>query len=165
VKALSLPIIGLIFALGALPALAAETQSKVAVADLPNGVIIAVKAAIPDITLTAATRKDRDGRTYYDVEGKKADGSEIELDLLAERTGFRVVEIQRDLKWQDVPAVARDAAMAAKPGIKPVRVIESTEDDGSVIYELFAEGKPEKPAMEVRVVSGKATVLSEVWPH
>jgi hypothetical protein len=46
-----------------------------------------------------------------------------------------------------------------------VRVIESTQTDGSVIYELFAQGAPEKPSLEVRVTDGKAEVLEEEWKH
>jgi hypothetical protein len=143
----------------------AETETSVAVAELPPGVTSAVQAAIPGMTLTGATRKDRDERIYYDVEGLRPDGTVVELDLLAEKDGFRVVEIQRDLKWNEVPASVREAALAAKAGTEPVRVIESKEDDGSVIYELFAAGKPEKPSLEVRVASGKVTVLAEAWPH
>jgi hypothetical protein len=34
-----------------------------------------------------------------------------------------------------------------------------------VIYELFADGQPATPALEVRVVDGRAEVLKEAWPH
>mgnify|MGYP000153282304 CR=1 FL=1 len=47
-----------------------------------------------------------------------------------------------------------------------LRVIESKQaEDGSVIYELFADGQPADPAMEVRVLDGEAEVLAERWPH
>ena len=52
-----------------------------------------------------------------------------------------------------------------KKAFEPVRVIESTQTDGSVIYELFAAGAPEKPSLEVRVTDGKAEVLKEEWMH
>jgi hypothetical protein len=61
--------------------------------------------------------------------------------------------------------VAREAAAASEKTFEPVRVIESTQTDGSVIYELFAAGAPEKPSLEVRVVEGKAEVLKEEWLH
>jgi hypothetical protein len=46
-----------------------------------------------------------------------------------------------------------------------VRVIESTQNDGAVIYELFAPGQPKTPALEVSWKDGKAKVLTEAWPH
>jgi hypothetical protein len=124
-----------------------------------------VHAAVPDLEIKEAERKERDGRVYYDVEGVKADGSEIELDLLGESGVYKVVEIQRDIRWAEAPENARAAAAAAPNAFEPVRVIESRQTDGSVIYELFAEGAPEKPAREVRVADGKAEVLKEEWPH
>jgi hypothetical protein len=112
-----------------------------------------------------AERKEREGRVYYDVEGVKADGSEIELDLLGENGAFRVVEIQRDIEWAEAPESARAAAAASANSFEPVRVIESQQTDGSIVYELFAEGAPAKPALEVRVANGVAEVLKEEWPH
>jgi hypothetical protein len=133
--------------------------------NLPPEVLTAVKAAVPDMTIREAERKERDGRVYYDVEGVKADGSEIELDLLGENGAFKVVEIQRDIAWADAPEVARTAAGASSKPFEPARVIESRQTDGSVIYELFTQGAPAKPALEVRVMDGKAEVLKDEWPH
>jgi hypothetical protein len=44
-------------------------------------------------------------------------------------------------------------------------VIESRQTDGTVIYELFADGAPAMPALEVALRDGQAKVLAEVWPH
>jgi hypothetical protein len=42
----------------------------------------------------------------------------------------------------------------------PERVIESRQPvDGSVVYELFAPGAPDAPAMEVRWLDGEAAIL------
>lgn len=141
------------------------TTTEVAVSDLPPDLLIVVTKAVPGIQVAGAERKERDGRVYYDVEGKRADGTEVELDLLKEGTGYSVVEIQRDIPWAEAPASARSAAAASGKSFEPVRVIESTQTDGSVIYELFAQGAPAKPSMEVRVVDGKAEVLKEEWKH
>ena len=102
---------------------------------------------------------------FYDVEGTRADGSEVELDMLVEDGVFRVVEIQRDLAWADVPAPARAAAEAAPDMFTPVRVIESVQEDGAVIYELFREGQPGEPAAEVKLADGKAEMLTERWAY
>ena len=139
--------------------------TDLSVSEIPEAVRVIVMAAVPDITISGAQRKARDGRVYFDVEGELPDGSEIELDILETETGPKVVEVQRDLDWADVPALARDAAIAAKTDMAPVRVIESRQTDDSIIYELFAEGQPADPAMEVHVMDGVAEVLSERWPH
>jgi hypothetical protein len=133
-----------------------------ALADTPPAdVAAAVKAAMPQMTITEAELKARDGRRYYDVEGRLPDGSEIELDMLQTPQGWQVVEIQRDIAWSAAPAPVR----AAAPTAKPVRVIESRQTDGAVVYELFAEGQPKDPAVEVLWKDGHAKVLQNRWPH
>lgn len=140
-------------------------SEEVAPAALPAELAALVERTVPGMKVAEAERKEREGRVYYDVEGTRPDGSEVELDILQEGAAFRVVEIQRDIAWAAAPAEAR-AAAAAKPGsFAPERVIESTQPDGSVIYELFAPGKPAEPAMEVRLAGGKAEVLGERWAH
>tara|TARA_R110000803_G_scaffold200927_1_gene265559 strand:- start:178 stop:753 length:576 start_codon:yes stop_codon:yes gene_type:complete len=139
--------------------------TDLSVSEIPEAVRAVVMAAVPDLTVSGAQRKAREGRVYFDVEGELPDGSEIEFDILETDTGPEIVEIQRDLDWADVPALARDAAIAAKADVAPVRVIESRQTDDSIIYELFADGQPADPAMEVHVKDGVAEVLSERWPH
>jgi len=156
---------GLATAIAMLAAPSAAAQ-KVSAAQLPKDVAAKVAAAAPGITVTEAELKEREGRRYYDVEGKLADGSELELDLLETPQGWAVVEIQRDIAWAAVPKVARDAAAPAwKAAAAPVRVIESRQTDGQIIYELFAVDRPETPALEVAFKDGAAKVLTEVWPH
>jgi hypothetical protein len=152
------------------PTSAAKPATTTAATDLdagslPSEVVSVVTNAVPGIQIEGAERKEREGRVYYDVEGKRADGSEVELDLLQEGDAYKVVEIQRDIAWTEAPEAARSAAAASEKAFEPVRVIESTQTDGSVIYELFAQGAPEKPSLEVRVVEGKAEVLEEEWMH
>ena len=141
------------------------TTTEVAVSDLPPDLLTLVANAVPGIKIEGAERKEREGRVYYDVEGQRADGTEVELDVLKEATGYSIVEIQRDLPWSDAPEFVRSAAAGSEKAFEPVRVIESKQTDGSVIYELFADGAPAKPSLEVRVVDGKAEVLKEEWKH
>jgi hypothetical protein len=136
-----------------------------AAADLPEAVRAVVAAARPDMIITRAELKEREGRRYYDVEGTM-NGAELELDLLETPQGWAVVEIQRDIAWAETPEGVRAAARSARDGFTAVRVIESTQyEDGSIVYELFAAGQPSTPAMEVRVADGRAVVLKERWPH
>lgn len=146
-------------------ALAALSLGPAQAAEVPPDVAAAVKAAMPQMKITEAERKARDGRRYYDVEGVLPDGSEIELDMLQTAAGWQVVEIQRDIAWASAPAQVHAAAQPAWKGPAPARVIESKQTDGSIVYELFAPGRPGTPALEVMLKDGKAEVLKEVWPH
>lgn len=159
---------GLLAACSQEPAQTLQSQgdivTEVAPDDLPGPVQAAVSAAMPDMTVQEVLRKERDERVYFDVEGERADGSEIELDILYADGVAEVVEIQRDLAWSDVPATVREAAQSAGAS-EPVRIIESVQTDGSIIHELFAEGQPSNPAMEVKTSDGQVEVLAERWPH
>jgi len=100
------------------------------------------------------------------LQGKLTDGSDLELDLLETPQGWTVVEIQRVIPWSAVPKAARDAATPAwKAPTPPVRVIESKQTDGQIIYELFAAGRPQTPALEVSFKDSAAKVLTDAWPH
>jgi hypothetical protein len=132
--------------------------SAVAEADLPPGVRDAVLAKVPGMKIAEAERKERDGKIFYDVEGTRPDGSPVELDLIEEAGKYRVVEMQRDIAWADAPAPVRTTAGAAADAFTPARVIESTQDDGTIVYELFAPGKADEPAAEVNWKNGKATL-------
>ncbi|MDP3800889.1 hypothetical protein [Brevundimonas sp.] len=147
------------------PEAPATAITPTAAADIPEAVRAVVLAARPGMVIAEGELKEREGRRYYDVEGT-LDGAELELDLLETPAGWQVVEIQRDLPWTAVPAPVRAAAGAARAGFVPVRIIESVQTgDGAVIYELFADGQPATPALEVRSAGGRVEVLTETWPH
>ena len=148
-----------------LPPGPATNASAVSGEALPAELRALAERTVPGMTIVEAERKEREGRVYYDVEGTRPDGSEVELDVLQEGNGFRVVEIQRDIAWSAAPAAAIAAAKAAPDAFTPERVIESNQTDGTVIYELFAPGRTDEPAMEVRVKDGKAEVLGTRWAH
>jgi hypothetical protein len=145
-----------------------ETGSNTAESEdaIPADVRAAALAAAPTLTILDAERKEREGRVYYDVEGVTPDGQEQELDLLQTETGWTVVEIQRDVPWENTPEAVRTLFETHPDGFVPIRVIESRQTgDGAVIYELFQDGMPQAPSAEVRWADGKAEVLTETWPH
>ena len=151
---------------GVLPGGPVTNISPVDAAALPPELRMLVAQTVPGMTIGEVDRKEREGRIYFDIEGKRPDGSEVELDVLQEGNRLRVVEIQRDIAWDQAPPAVIAAAKAAPGSFTPERVIESKQaDDGSVIYELFAPGRRDEPAMEIRVRDGKAEVLSERWAH
>ena len=144
----------------------AETRiSTVSPSDLPPALTALIQQTVPGMTVAEVERKAREGRVYFDVEGTRPDGSEVELDIQQIGDRFEVVEIQRDIPFDDMPETVQTAARSATGAFAPERIIESRQTDGSVIYELFAPGRRDEPAMEVRVRDGKAEVLTERWPH
>ena len=152
-------------AAGVLPPGSETRIAPLAPADLPPALTALVQQTVPNMTVTEAERKEREGRIYYDVEGTRADGSAVELDIQQVGDRFEVVEIQRDVAFADMPPPVQASARSATGAFAPERVIESRQTDGSVIYELFAAGQPAEPAMEVRLKDGRVEVLTERWPH
>ncbi|MXO91902.1 hypothetical protein [Pontixanthobacter aquaemixtae] len=143
-----------------------QVSTEIDPADLPEGILTVVEEKIAGMTIAEVERKEREGKVFFDVEGTRPDGSEVELDILQNDDGsFTVVEVQRDLAWADVPADARAASEGVDGMFDPVRVIESIQNDGTVIYELFADGKPEAPSAEIAVKDGEAKMLTERWEY
>lgn len=151
---------------------AAGSDSSVATSgktDLPPGqvpaqVLAAARAARAGFTATEAEAEVRDGRRYYDIGGTLPDGTEIEFDIMEEGGTWRVVETQRDIAFAAVPEQVR---AAHKAGFVPGRVIESTQADGLVIYELFGEegGDPQGRKVEIKWDGQRAEVLQQEWAH
>lgn len=135
--------------------------------EVPSAVLAAVKASEPDLVLTEASSETRDGRNYYDIEGEMPDGSELEFDLLEEGGSWRVVERQRDIEFAAVPEPVRASFAKVPNPYTPVRVIESTQSDGLVIYELFAAAPQgaEPRKVEIKYDGKRAELLAAEWAH
>src|SRR3546814_11028352 len=54
----------------------------------------------------------------------------------------------RDIAWADAPAPVRAAAAAPADAFTPARVIESTQEDGTIVYELFARSEERRVGKE-----------------
>lgn len=134
-------------------------------AELPPALTAEVLAAAPGLTITGAERKQREDRIYFDVAGRRPDGAEIELDVQQINDRFDVVEIQRDLAFDDMPEPVRALTATALGQVRPARIIESVQKDGITIFELFAPGQPIEPSAEIRFADGEARLLTERWPH
>lgn len=148
------------------PRVSAADVTQVELADVPAAVKAVVMDARSDFDMQEVQKKVRDGRIYYDVEGKLPDGSEIEFDVLMTEAGPQIVEVQRDLDWAVVPADARALVDAAnKDGLRIARIIESVQTDSSIIYEVFVSDHPSDPRYEVQIQNGQAKLLKERWEH
>src|SRR5687768_7827342 len=133
-------------------------KSEVPLAQVPPDVMAAAKAAQPGFTPAEAEAETRDGRRYFDVGGKLADGSEVEFDIMEEGGRWRVVETQRDIRLEAAPAAVRD--MAGK--FPAERVIESRQSDELVIYEFY-DARQRK--LEIKWDGKTAEALTQEWAH
>ena len=61
----------------------------------------------------------------------------------------------------------RQAAAARDAGFAPTRVIESVQQDGLVIYELYGPqgGDPQGRKVEIKWDGNRAEVLTREWAH
>ena len=126
----------------------------------------AARAARPDVAFAEAERELRTGVVYFDVGGENDAGEEIELDIMQDGDGWKVVEIQRDITFAQTPTPVRDALEAQVPGAAPDRIIESDQTDGVVIYEFFIRGDDgAETKFEVKYAGGEAEFLTEEWAH
>ncbi|WP_454832275.1 hypothetical protein [Pseudoxanthomonas wuyuanensis] len=135
------------------------------IAGVPAEVLAAATTARPRLQVTGAEHEQRDGNDYYDVAGT-VDGNEIELDITRIDGQWSVVEIQRDIAAAQVPAAVAAALAQAHPAFEAVRIIESDQGDGIVIYEFFDPGNDGKDTkMEVKYDGASAEVLTSEWIH
>ena len=146
-----------------------QTSGKVPVplAQVPERVLAAARAARPGFVPAEAETETREGRRYFDVEGRLPDGSEIEFDIMEQGGVWRVVETQRDIGFDSAPAAVRDAVRAADKAFAPNRVIESGQADGLIIYELYgpAGSDPQGRKLEVKWDGRRAELLTREWAH
>ncbi|MGQ0590205.1 MAG: hypothetical protein ACT4N8_11860 [Sphingosinicella sp.] len=140
-----------------------QTSGKVEVplAEVPAEVLAAAQAARPGFVPAEAEAETREGRRYFDIEGRTAEGAEIEFDIMEENGVWRVVETQRDIDFAAAPPPVQAAARGADPALAPTRVIESVQADGLVIYEVY-QGERK---LEVRWNGRVADVLTREWAH
>lgn len=142
-------------------------KAPAALGQVPEAVLASARGAQPSMRFLEAAAETRDGRNYYDIEGELPDGSEIELDLMEENGVWRVVETQRDIAFAATPEAVRAKFATANAGFTPVRVIESRQADGPIIYELFGPGQngAEGRKIEVKVDGANVELLTEEWAH
>ena len=142
-----------------------ETTGKLE-AELPDEVRAAALAARPDLDITETEYEEREGRRYFDVGGVLPDGTEIELDMMLDDGEWIVVEVQRDIGVDALPAAVAGTLGSELPDWQPDRIIESDQGDGVVIYEFFGEGPDgSRIKHEIRFAAGEAELLIEEWAH
>lgn len=136
------------------------------VSQIPATAMEEIKSIKPDFFVEEAEKEFKHGNVYLDVEGESG-GQEIEFDMLQTKSGWKVVEVQRDLTWESVPQDVADALKTDSPAFEPKRIIESVQYGTDItIYEFYAvdaDGKESRK--EVKVEKGIATALDKEWTH
>jgi len=137
---------------------ATSGKTDVPLGEVPKAVLAAAAAAQPGFTPAEAEAETRDGRHYFDIGGKLADGSEVEFDIMEDGGRWRVVETQRDIRLAAAPEAVRKAAGTFPAG----RVIESRQADNVVIYELY---DAQQRKLEIKWDGKSAEALTKEWAH
>ena len=133
---------------------------------IPASAMSEIMSIKPGFVAEEAEKEFKHGNIYLDIEGE-ADGKEIEFDMLQTESGWKVVEVQRDLTWSQLPQNVAQALKTDSPDFEAKRIIESVQYGTEItVYEFYAvdaEGKESRK--EVKVENGAATVLDEEWTH
>lgn len=137
------------------------------ISDIPDNALTAIKAIEPSFTVNEVEKELKHGKTYLDVEGVLADGREIEFDMLQVADEWKVVEVQRDLVWSQLPENVSGALKQSSPDFEAKRIIESIQHGtGITVYEFYAvDSQGKESRKEVKVEGGEAVVLAKEWQH
>lgn len=135
------------------------------IADIPEAVLSVVMKAQPDFKVKEAEKELKHGKTYFDIEGEKADGSEVEFDLLLVDNVWKIMEEQRDVRFSECPNEVQ-LAYKTNSQMTPKRIIESKQSTGEVIYEFYSvDAKGKEAKSEIKFHQGKAEFLAKEWAH
>ena len=146
----------------------ASLNEKVALAasDIPTQALTQIKELHPNFTVSEAEKEFKHGNTYLDIEGE-VDDREIEFDMLQTETGWQIVEVQRDLSWDQLPESVATALKNDAPSFEPKRIIESVQFGTEItIFEFYSVSSTGKESRkEVKLEKGVASVLQSEWKH
>lgn len=142
----------------------ASGKDDVPIADVPAEVMAVARAAGPNLTFEEAEFETRNDQPYWDIEGEDPNGNETEFDITLVDGAWAVVETQRDITLDQVPAPVSAALGEAAPDFTPGRIIESVQADGLIVYEFFGTDDAEVKH-EVSWDGETAEWLEEEWAH
>ena len=141
-------------------------KHELEISDVPTEVINTINKARPGLTITGAEKELKHGNTYIDVETLDKEGNEIEFDMLLDNGAWKIAEIQRDLAFTDTPDAVQAEFTTKLAKLVPVRIIESDQGDGTIIYEFFTiSEKKLESKHEIKFAQGKAQLLKDEWQH
>ena len=137
-----------------------------AINEIPDGILKVIHETRSQLDITGAEKEYKNGNTYIDVETVDTNGNELEFDMLFENGDWKIIEIQRDLSFNELPNIVKDTFLKQHNKIKPSRIIESDQGNETVIYEFFLVSENgDESKKEIKLADGKAQFLKEEWKH
>jgi uncharacterized membrane protein YkoI len=128
--------IGLVAVFGLLVGIAAaradEKEEKIPLSEVPKAVIDAVKAKFPGAKIEKAEKEVEDGKTYYELSLELNDDEDLEVKAKPDGT---IVEIEKEIKAEDLPAAVTAALKDKYPGAK-IKEAEEVTKGTTVSYEV-----------------------------
>lgn len=141
-------------------------KEALALSDIPAQAFAEVKAIEAKFIPKEVEKEYKNGNEYLDLEGE-VNGQEIEFDMLKTDAGWKVVEIQRDITWEQLPKPVASELKAKAASVKPKRIIESKQYGKNLtVFELYSvDEKGKESKLEVKLQNGIATILDKEWTH
>lgn len=143
-----------------------HSKKHVDVEQIPVSALQAISSVYPDFVPEVAEKEFKHGKVYLDVEGDLS-GSEIEFDMLQQGESWQIVEVQRDLVWEELPALVKEELSSNAPDFDAKRIIESIQHGTAItIYEFYSkDSQGVESRKEVKLEKGIARLLQEEWQH
>jgi len=144
-----------------------HAKEDISIDSIPQGALHAVEALAPKLNINEAEKELKNGEIYIDIEGTLDTGEEIEFDLLKNGEEWKVVEIQRDLKVEQLPKSVYAVLQNNTKEFEVKRIIESIQHGKDIIiYEFYGHNtNDEEIRKEVKLENGKAELLTAEWAH
>ncbi len=139
---------------------------ELALTEIPEQAMQTIRELHPGFVVAEAEKEFKHDKVYLDIEGE-LDGREIEFDMLQTETGWAIVEVQRDLVWEQLPPNVAVALSQNAPDFAPKRIIESQQYGTDItVYEFYAvDADGTESRKEVKLEAGVASVLEQEWQH
>ena len=142
-------------------------KEAMAIEQIPASALAALQQVAPDFVAHEVEKEYKHDHVYLDVEGKDANGNEIEFDMLQDGDLWKIVEIQRDLNMEDLPSAVHTLIQGQEKYENIKRIIESKQFGTDVtIYEfyfVFDDGTESRK--EIKSENDEVVLLSEEWKH
>ena len=143
-------------ALAAGPALAHE--EKVDLAKVPAPAVAAAKKVAPAVKWTGATKETEEGKVLYELSGKDAAGTSIEVEVTADG---KVQAVETEIPLSKVPKVVLDALKAKGKGFKASSAEEVRKDGKLTSYEFDGKDKDGKEVEATVSADGKTVEFED----
>ena len=143
-----------------------HSKEELPIGEIPASALQAIAGIYPEFEPNVAEKEFKHGKVYLDIEGDLS-GSEIEFDMLQNGESWEIVEVQRDLIWEELPALVKEELVSNAPGFEAKRIIESIQHGTAVtIYEFYArDSQGVESRKEIILENGIARLLQEEWQH